>query len=126
MTVLADNEKEITLAEEMVAEIENDLRVEARARGRRSAQKAIGRIDRVFSPRRLHADDAKVLLHPVDYIVFNGMNSSDSINRVVLLDRISTDTQRRRLQRSIEKTIERGSYEWVTLRVSEDGSITEN
>jgi len=124
MTVLEDNEKKIVLAEESIAEIENDLRVQARARGRKNAQKAIRSIDRVFSPRKLHADDAKVLLHPVDYIVFSGMNSSNNINRIVFLDRLSKDAQRRRLQRSIEKTIEAGKYEWVTLRVSENGTMS--
>ena len=124
MTLFTDSEKGLVLAEAALAEIENALRIEARAKGRKSAQKRIKTIDQVFSPRSLHADDAKVLLHPIDYIVFKGMNSSNLINGIVLLDRFSKDDQRKRLQRSIQKAIETRNYEWITLRVAEDGTIS--
>lgn len=111
--------------DQSIAENEAGLRLQAAAEGRKKAQRAIRKIDPIFAPLRLHADDAKVLFHPVDYIVFNGMNSSDqkAPKSIVLLDRERPDTKRRRLQASIEKTIERENYEWVTLRVLGDGSM---
>ena len=39
----------------------------------------INKIDRVFTPLKLSSNDAKVILNPIDYVVFNGMSIADSI-----------------------------------------------
>ena len=69
--------------------------------------------------------DAKVIFHPIDYIVFNGMKGSDSIKNIVFLDRIAISPNHRQLQKSIGRVIEKENYEWLTLRVREDGCIIE-
>jgi predicted Holliday junction resolvase-like endonuclease len=112
-------------SEERLNGIEHGLREKAREKGRRLAHRAIKRIDPVFGPRNLNADDAKVLFHPVDFVVFKGLNSQSRIKELIFLDRESNSTEARRLQRSIEKTIEQGKYEWLTIRVSDDGKIVE-
>jgi predicted Holliday junction resolvase-like endonuclease len=56
--------------------------------------------------------------------VFNGMKNNE-IKNLLLLDRQTKSADHRRLQNSIEKTIERGNFEWVTLRVEENGKIKE-
>ena len=112
-------------AEERLDHKEKALRTKARDVGRRRAVKIIRKIDRIFTPRKLNPDDAKVVLHPIDYIVFNGMNHPAAMKNVVLLDRQSDSSEHRQLQRSIERTIEKGNYEWVTLRIGQDGSIEE-
>lgn len=109
--------------EEKLEEKREELQERAREKGRKQAQKAIKRIDPVFAPRRLNADDAKVIFHPIDYIVFNGMKNGDLIKGIILLDRETRDRTHRSLQRSIEKVIEHENYEWQTLRVQEDGRI---
>ena len=48
------------------------------------------KIDPVFTPRRLNPDDAKVLFHPIDFVVFDGMKNADQVKRIVLLDRESS------------------------------------
>lgn len=65
-----------------------------------------------------------MIFHPVDYIVFNGMKEN-SLKNLLLLDRETKSTEHRMLQRSIERVIEKGNYEWQTLRVLEDGRIKE-
>ena len=97
----------------------------AREKGRAAANKVVKKIDPVFTPRKLNPDDAKVLFHPIDYIVFDGMKNADNVKRIVLLDRSTTSVSHRALQKSIEKVIEREHYGWITLRVDEDGSIGE-
>jgi predicted Holliday junction resolvase-like endonuclease len=89
------------------------------------ARRAITRIDPIFAPRRLNADDAKVLFHPVDYVVFCGMKDLGTVKEIVLLDRKAEAPKRRCVQRSIEKVVEAGKYEWLTLRVQNDGTIVE-
>jgi hypothetical protein len=88
------------------------------------AQKAVWRIDPIFTPRRLNPDDAKIIFHPIDYVVFNGMKGGERMRSVILLDREGATADQRRLQKSIEKTVERGRLAWQTLRVGDDGTIT--
>ena len=111
--------------EEKIEAREKDLREKARAKGRHLAQRAIRKIDPIFAPRRLNPDDAKVLFHPVDYVVFNGMKNLGPMKGIIFLDRETASRDRRPLQRSIEKAVEAGKYEWITIRVQEDGTIRE-
>ena len=111
--------------EERLNEREEKWREAARRKGRDQARTLVRCIDPVFTPRKLNPDDAKVLFHPVDYIVFNGMKA-DALTNVLLLDRAPTDGDSSRLQRSIEATVSRGHYEWTTFFVDDDGIVREN
>lgn len=110
--------------EDRLDEREGDLREAARKKGRAQATKLVKNIDPIFTPRKLNPDDAKVLFHPVDYIVFDGMKE-DSLKNLLLLDRNATSRKRKALQHSIEKVINKGQYEWVTISVKEDGTVHE-
>jgi predicted Holliday junction resolvase-like endonuclease len=110
--------------EEKLQEKADEMREKARERGRRLALQTVRRIDLVFTPRRLNPDDAKVIFHPIDYVVFNGMKDGARIENIILLDREGTTADQRRLQRSIEKTVERGRFVWQTLRVADDGTVS--
>jgi predicted Holliday junction resolvase-like endonuclease len=125
MDILESKDNRLNRKEEKIDEIEEALREKARASGRRMARRAITRIDPVFAPRHLNADDAKVLFHPVDYVVFCGMKDSGIVKEIVLLDRKAEVPKRRRVQRSIEKVVEAGKYDWLTVRVQNDGTIVE-
>jgi len=110
--------------EEKLQEKEADMREMARKKGRSLALKAVRRIDPIFTPRRLNPDDAKVIFHPIDYVVFNGMKEGGRIKNVILLDHVGTTADQRRLHRSIQRTVEKGRLEWQTLRVGDDGTVT--
>ena len=123
MDKIDTEQQRLVRLEEKLEEKEEGLREKAREIGRREAQKAVKKVDKVFSPRRLNPDDAKVIFHPIDYIVFNGMKGAESIKNIVLLDRELKKSDQRTVQRSIERVVERENYEWQTLRVKEDGKI---
>lgn len=110
--------------EERLDQKEEQMREAARKKGRQQALHTVKRLDPVFTPRNLNPDDAKVLFHPVDYIVFNGMKA-ESMKNLLLLDGCSASPDRRALQQSIEKTISRGNYEWVTISIDDDGKVHE-
>lgn len=122
---IEDEAARLDKAEERLDAREEDLREQARERGRQQAQRTVRKVDRIFGPRHLNADDAKVVFHPLDYVVFDGMKKSDEVRRIVLLDQEATARERRPLQRSIEQAIDRQRYEWLTLRVGEDGTVSE-
>jgi predicted Holliday junction resolvase-like endonuclease len=81
------------------------------------------KIDTIFTPNNYNADDAKVMFHPVDFLIFNGMKEKNSIDNLVLFDREVKEAAQKALQKSVEKTVEKENYEWITMQVSEDGSV---
>ena len=115
-------ENRLDRLEEKLEEKKTDLQEKAREAGRKLAQRAVKKIDPVFTPHKLNPDDAKVIFHPIDYVVFDGMKK-ESIKNIILLDRQEKGTDHLALQKSIEKVVERENYEWQTLRVQEDGKI---
>lgn len=115
--------EKLDLLTQKLDEKEEGLREKAREKGRQLAQRAIRKIDPIFTPRKLNPDDAKVIFHPIDYIVFNGMKAPEPIKNIILLDREEKGGDHRSLQKSIEKVVEHENYEWQTLRVQEDGKI---
>ncbi len=126
MDKLDAEEDRLAGIEERIEAKRAELQDNARQKGREEANKQIKKVDKVFSPRKINPDDAKVLFHPIDYVVFNGMKDIGAMKNIMLLDRESKSADHRRLQKSIEKTIEKGNCEWVTLRVDENGCIEED
>jgi predicted Holliday junction resolvase-like endonuclease len=119
-----DEEKDrLGKVESKIDEKEDELRSKAREKGYKLAQLTVKKLDPVFTPRKLNPDDAKVIFHPIDYIVFNGMKGDKPIKNIVLLDRKVKETSQKAIQKSIEQVIQRENYEWQTLRVQEDGNI---
>lgn len=102
-----------------------ELQAAAQEKGRKKAARIIRKADPLFRPRKLDPDDAKVIFHPVDYLVFKGMKSAGEITKLVFLDRETRMKDQRRVQGSIEKAVEKGKYDWVTLRIGEDGGVVE-
>lgn len=118
----------LDILEEKLQEKIELAREAAREAGRKEADKIVKKIDPIFRPLKLNPNDAKVLFHPVDFIVFNGMNNNYSdtgIRNILLLDKTNKSGENAQLQKSIESSISRGNYEWLTLRVEENGTITE-
>lgn len=117
-------EDRIDRAESRWEEEIEPIRDAAQQVGRRKALAAVRKIDPVCTPRRLSPSDAKVIFHPVDYVVFKGMNTGNSIKSVVLLDRKNKGRQDRIVQRSIERAVNRGLYDWITFRVNTAGEVS--
>jgi hypothetical protein len=97
------------------------------AAGRVAAQKEVEKLDSVFSPIGLKADDAKPIFHPVDFIVFDGMNTSPAagVQRLILMDGQKISDSAKRTQESIVQAVHKKRYEWVLLRIDDQGVISE-
>ena len=123
-------ERKLDAAEVRLEEREGQLRSKAREIGRKLADRIVRKIDTVFKPLRLNPDDSKVIFHPIDYVVFNGMNSTADgikmqgpIQNITFLDR-KTKGRQSEIQKSIQQVVEAEKYEWQTLTVQDDGKIT--
>ena len=120
----AENQK-LDDIEIKIEEKRRELKEAAAARGRAEANKMLKKIDPVFAPMGLNQEDVYGIFDPIDYVVFDGMNQGEEIKSIIFLDQKKASTEQKNLQRSIEKTIEKENYEWVTLRVTEAGVIEE-
>lgn len=98
-------------------------KLEATTEGRIQADAHIEQFDTLFKPLGLSPNDAKVHFHPVDYIVFNGMNSiQPKIKNIVLLDRKENKGE---LQDSIRDCIHDERYGFLTIKIKNDGTVIE-
>lgn len=101
---------------------QEEVAEQARILGRKEASKAVKKFDKCFNPRKLNPDDSKVIFNPIDYIIFNGMKSGQMKN-VLLIDSIKTTALDKQIQKSIDKVVEKENYEWITLRIEDNGNI---
>jgi predicted Holliday junction resolvase-like endonuclease len=125
---LGNEERKLDSLEEKIEEDLKFYNEVAREKGRKEANKKMKKVDKIFTPQKLNPDDAKVIFHPVDFVVFNGMkngSNGDALKNIILLDGEKKSTEHKQVQKSIIKTVESENYEWITLRVDEDGKISE-
>ncbi|MDR7400571.1 MAG: Holliday junction resolvase-like protein, partial [Armatimonadota bacterium] len=57
----------------------------------RKLRRALRERDPVLTPRGYYPKDARPLLDPVDFVVFDGMNLRGRVREVVLLDHVAED-----------------------------------
>jgi len=108
--------------EEKLDEKMGALREKAREAGRKQADKLIKKVDPVFAPLKLNPDDAKVVYHPVDFVVFNGMKAKE-LKNLVGLDAKEKPDDLKRVQEIVANTVEKKNYEWLTVNVGVDGKV---
>ena len=117
--------------EDTVQQIENDFyekEKEYRKKGTEKGRKQIPKIveksmDRKIAALKLDPFDIQPVLHPIDFVVYNGMNDN-KMKDVILLSKKSTNKQMDKIQKSITKAVKTKSYEWKVARVTIDGQIT--
>jgi predicted Holliday junction resolvase-like endonuclease len=64
--------------------------------------------------------DVRTIIHPIDFVVFKGMNSRDGVREVSLVNLGSQNA----ITSSIEDAIGAHELGWRTVRVGEDGTIS--
>ena len=109
--------------EDKFGEEEKEIREKAAERGRAKVRELIKQsMDAQFAKLNYDPYDIKAILHPVEFVIFNGMNSGN-LNNVVLLSRLSSNPNLQILQKGVAKAVEAKQYEWKVARVSLDGNI---
>lgn len=103
-------------------ENEAAIREEARRLGQLEARRRLRVIAPFFVARKIDPQDVKLLFHPVEYVVFRGMQT-DRCGSVDFIDHPPTNRERERIQRSLDSTIKAGNLEWQTFRIDDDGRV---
>lgn len=103
---------------------ERPLRAAARKRGQDRFRQVIRAIDPVTSKLDYHPGDIKVISHPVDLVVFDGLNGGDGfIKNIIFIARSNADSTHD-VRRSLVDALNSGRFVWETIRVGLDGSVS--
>ena len=121
---LADKRAAIERKTEKFAEKEADVRAKATEKGRKEAQEAMGRlIDTTF--KKLHIDpyDLKPIMHPVDFVAFEGLKADTNVRRISFLSKPVKNPNLNLLREQVKKAVADRQYEWKTVRMTEEGKV---
>jgi len=118
--------KALALAEkeERFEEKEQRLRDEATARG---TKKVSAIINKSMDPRivkmKFNYYDIKLLMHPVDFVVFDGLKDNN-LQKITFLSKTTSNPSLSTLRKLVKKAIEKENYSWQVARVDIGGKIT--
>ena len=110
--------------EEKFDEMEQKLREKAIERGRKKVPILI---EKCLCPEiaKLKYDpyDIKAIMHPVDFIVFNGLNEGTEVRDVTFLSKKPSDRELNLILESIRKTVDKNNYDWKVARITTEGKV---
>jgi predicted Holliday junction resolvase-like endonuclease len=110
--------------EEKFDEKEKKLRDLAAERGRKAVPKIIEKaMNSELVKLKINPYDIKAILHPIDFIVFSGMNDKDTVSDIMLLSKKCNNSDLTMCRDSIKGVISKGNYDWKVARVDTNGRI---
>jgi len=106
------------------AEKEKAIKKEAVQRGRSKVLKTVlNSMDDYFAKMKYNPYDIKPILHPVDFIIYEGMNEK-KMNDVVFLSKNTKNPYINKLHMSIDEVVNKESYDFKVARIDIDGSVS--
>jgi predicted Holliday junction resolvase-like endonuclease len=111
--------------EEKFDEKEKDLRRKATEKGRAQVPNLVKQcFDAGLSKLPYDPYDIKALWHPIDFVIFNGLNEKKDVDDIIFLSRMTKDTQLNEVRKTVKETVEKEKYDWKIARVTDKGVIT--
>ena len=110
--------------EELFDEKEAKLREAAVERGRKKVPKMICKcLDSDIACFNYNPYDIKALLHPVDFVVFNGLNDKKQLNDITFISKKTQNEALNKIRSSLESAVDKERYDWHVARVSIEGKV---
>ena len=114
----------LLLKEKAFEEQKEKLRRAEIEKGRKQAEKAFYKaVCPSLRMLKLNPFDIKPILHPIDFIAFNGMTNEDSISDIRLLTREQCAILDP-IRKQIKKAVEAKKYDWQVARIDDSGNIS--
>ncbi|AIF84607.1 Endonuclease related to archaeal Holliday junction resolvase [Candidatus Nitrososphaera evergladensis SR1] len=114
-------EKKVEAFEEKAEE----LRQSATEKGRKQVPDILRRSMSIeFMNLSYNPYDIKALMHPVDFIIFDGLHSAENVKEIIFLSKKISNNGLNKIRESIRDAIRNGSYNWQVARVDLEGKIT--
>ena len=76
-----------------------------------------------FLKKKYNPYDIKPIIHPVDFVIFNG-DHDKQVNEVVFLSKKSKNPNLAALQKSVDECVEKKNYDFKTAKISNEGKVT--
>ena len=103
---------------------EKEMRQKSAERGRKMVVSTVLKsMDDYFSKKKYNPYDIKPIIHPVDFVIFNGDNI-DQVSEVVFLSKKSNNPNLAVLQKSVGECIEKKNYDFKIVRIANEGKVT--
>jgi predicted Holliday junction resolvase-like endonuclease len=110
--------------EEIFEEKESEMREKSIERGRKKVPLIVRRcLCTEFKGLKYDPYDIKALMHPVDFIIFDGLNKGDNVKNITFLSRKSIIREQNIILKTIKETIDKNNYDWKVARISIDGNV---
>lgn len=110
--------------EEKFDEKEDALREKSREKGRNEAKKMMDKtILPVFKEMKTNLSDVIPLLHPADFVIFNGMSQKNKVSDVLFLSKKTQFEHLQGIRRQVQLAVEQKRYKWQVGRIENDGKI---
>ena len=103
---------------------EKEMRKKSAERGRKKVVNTVLKsMDDYFSKKKYNPYDIKPIIHPVDFVIFNG-DHDKQVNEVVFLSKKSKNPNLVALQKSVDECVEKKNYDFKTAKISNEGKVT--
>jgi len=117
--LLAQQKREMLFEEKA-----SKMREKSIERGRKKVPKLIKKcLCPEFKKLRYNPYDIKAIMHPVDFVVFDGLNDKVDVKNVTFLSKKVLNQDQNAILKSISKTIENKNYDWKVARITVDGEV---
>lgn len=104
-------------------EKEGEMRKEAIDRGRSRVPSIVSSFfDQTFQKLKYDPYDIKALMHPVDFVVFNGLNKNQ-VDEITFLARRSQNPYVNAIRASLKEAVDAERYKWEVARILEGGNV---
>ena len=114
----------VSLKEDKLYSQEKEMRKKSAERGRKKVVNTVLKsMDDYFSKKKYNPYDIKPIIHPVDFVIFNGDNA-DQVSEVVFLSKKSKNPNLAALQKSVDECVEKKNYDFKTAKISNEGKVT--
>jgi len=103
---------------------EKEMRKKSAERGRKKVVSTVLKsMDDYFLKKKYNPYDIKPIIHPVDFVIFNG-DHDKQVNEVVFLSKKSNNPNLAALQKSVDECVEKKNYDFKTAKISNEGKVT--
>lgn len=105
-------------------EKEKEIRDKATERGRKKVDQILtASLESSLAQFKYNPYDIKAILHPVDFIVFDGLNSKEKVDDVTFLCKTLSESDLIKTQKEVENVVKAQKYDWKVARVEAGGTI---
>ena len=115
-------EELIEKKEDVLYSQEAELRAKSVARGQKKVKTIVGRSLQNASLKKFNPYDIKPILHPVDFVIYDG-NNDKQIKKIIFLSKKSEISDLKQLQESIHECVKKKNYDFREAKVSNNGNI---